>query len=826
MEILETLGSTPQSRFGHTMSLISETKAVLFGGATGDTGKYSITGETYSFDLVTRLWRKIEAAGNAPSPRAAHASAAIERNQLVIYGGATGAGGLASDDLYLLDIKDGEDKAQWNIIPVVGPTPGRRYGHTLTYAKPFLVAFGGNTGSEPVNDTWCLSIEKLPYSWQKLDTKSEMPLARVYHSAALCRHGPAMGMIVIFGGRSGDQVALHDAWGLRRHRSGAWDWVKAPYKTDSEQPVARYQHSSSFIGSIMVVLGGRTNNTGGTVGMEVYDTGTSEWTRMSAIQKFRHASWFVDNFLYIYGGFENDSPNIPTGAVTRINILRLFEGNDVLYKQTQAFLAPLKSKTYSAGTSPNRSIDEGRSDSGSPMSRSFDTGLSHNKPTYQSSNTFKPRGDGIMGNTGMRGDRMRDFKFASDVYVAFPEQTKGGEDVVKRQIPFDKFVDDGKKPASNKFLYTSPINNLGTNQQNIANFFLSKLLRPKDYFNPDLNAAFEFKPEYIIELCNQAEAVIRNQPIVLYVQSPIKIFGDIHGQYSDLMRFFDLFGSPSYAGNQEGDIESFDYLFLGDFVDRGSHSLETICLLLALKVKYPEQIHLIRGNHEDKWINNGFGFSDECAYRLGEDPTEEDSVFNRFNALFEWLPLAAVVDGRIMCLHGGIGSSLNKIEDIEKLERPLEVIHEVSTAEQKLVVDILWSDPTDSDTELGIQPNIVRDPGGTGNIVKFGPDQVQKFCNNNGLSLIIRAHECVMDGFERFAGGQLITLFSATDYCGRHKNAGAVLILKKNFEIIPKLIYPQNANAQNWIEDEETLKKRPPTPPRWKNTLPRKSSFE
>lgn len=159
---------------------------------------------------------------------------------------------------------------------------------------------------------------------------------------------------------------------------------------------------------------------------------------------------------------------------------------------------------------------------------------------------------------------------------------------------------------------------------------------------------------------------------------------------------------------------------------------------------------------------------------------------------------------------------MNYIDEIETLQRPLEVIHEVSTPEQQLVVDILWSDPTDSDygsltqylsaSEFGIQPNIIRDPAGTGNIVKFGPDRVQSFLHKNNLNLIVRAHECVMDGFERFAGsslspktfslaGQLITLFSATDYCGRHKNAGAVLILKRNFEIIPKLIYPQNINS-------------------------------
>ncbi len=168
--------------------------------------------------------------------------------------------------------------------------------------------------------------------------------------------------------------------------------------------------------------------------------------------------------------------------------------------------------------------------------------------------------------------------------------------------------------------------------------------------------------------------------MVLKLKPPTKIFGDIHGQYSDLMRFFDLWGAPKEGVG--GDIDSFDYLFLGDYVDRGNHSLETICLLMALKLKYPKRIHMIRGNHEDRWINNGFGFSEECMNRLGEDPDEEDSIFNKINELFDWLPLGAVIAKKIICLHGGIGSSLNYIEEIEHLKRPLEVIHEVSTPEQ------------------------------------------------------------------------------------------------------------------------------------------------
>jgi diadenosine tetraphosphatase ApaH/serine/threonine PP2A family protein phosphatase len=641
-----------------------------------------------------------------------------------------------------------------------------------------------------------------------------------------------MGMIVIFGGRSGDQVALNDAWGLRRHRSGAWDWVKAPYKGEKDPPLARYQHSSLFVGSAMVVLGGRTNNVGENVGMEVYDTETSEWYKMSTIQRFRHASWVVDKFIYVHGGFEHDSPNVPTDTIAKINILKTFQTHDSLYQKASSLLGSLNEKTTTSSlTSPDTSMDSGsNSKSTSPQSyspnTSYDNMYKSSTNSYNTNYTLKnDKLQNLYGSSNNKTSNEKNFQFSKEVYVAGYDAK--GDNLIKQKISIDKFGEDrlgmtGKQ--TNKYS-NSTLNQSSNNPQNIASLFLGKLLQPKTYINFDSNSGFDFKPEHIIALCNQAQAVLETQSMVLRVQSPIKIYGDIHGQYSDLMRFFDLFGAPC-QGNQEGDIESFDYLFLGDFVDRGSHSLETVCLLLALKVKYPDQIYLIRGNHEDKWINNGFGFSDECANRLGEDPTDEDSVFNRVNRLFEWLPLAAVIDNKIICLHGGIGSTLADVEDIEKLQRPLEVIHEVSTPEQQLVVDILWSDPTDSDTEYGIQSNTIRDPGGTGNIVKFGPDRVQKFLQNNGLSLVIRAHECVMDGFERFAGGQLITVFSATDYCGKHKNAGAVLILKKNFEIIPKLIYPQNANNNNWIEDDDALKKRPPTPPRWKNNNIRKTSFE
>ena len=281
------------------------------------------------------------------------------------------------------------------------------------------------------------------------------------------------------------------------------------------------------------------------------------------------------------------------------------------------------------------------------------------------------------------------------------------------------------------------------------------------------------------------------------------------------MRLFEEYGTPSTAG----DITYIDYLFLGDYVDRGSHSLETICLLLALKIEHPSAVHLIRGNHEVSlfgvwWyrreekgeesergkdhplvdffvpagqperrrrrprltplflgkklplslqaadINALFGFRLECIERLG-DP-HGVWAWTRLNALFNYLPLAALIEDRILCMHGGIGRSISRIEQIAELQRPLKM-----EDGGLVLMDLLWSDPTTNDAVEGVQPS-PRGPG----LVTFGPDRVIEFCKENELQMIVRAHECVMDGFERFAQGHLITLFSATNYCGTANNAG------------------------------------------------------
>jgi hypothetical protein len=174
------------------------------------------------------------------------------------------------------------------------------------------------------------------------------------------------------------------------------------------------------------------------------------------------------------------------------------------------------------------------------------------------------------------------------------------------------------------------------------------------------------------------------QPTVIReIKPPVKVFGSLHGNYTDLMRFFDIWKAPS----EQGDIHGFDYVFLGNYVDRGAYSLEVICLLMALKLKYPKQIFLLRGSHEDKNVNKYLGFGEECAKRLEEDINSPTSVFAKINEMFDYLPLAAIISdkasgNKVFCVHGGIGSTAMKIEDIEKIQRPVSLnLGEINTQE-------------------------------------------------------------------------------------------------------------------------------------------------
>jgi serine/threonine-protein phosphatase PP1 catalytic subunit len=151
--------------------------------------------------------------------------------------------------------------------------------------------------------------------------------------------------------------------------------------------------------------------------------------------------------------------------------------------------------------------------------------------------------------------------------------------------------------------------------------------------------------------------VLREQKMMVEIEAPIKICGDIHGQYYDLLRIFEHCGYPGESS----------YLFLGDYVDRGKQSLETVCLLLAYKIKFPNKIHLLRGNHEISVTNRIYGFYDECKRRYNV------KLWRSFTDLFNYLPVVALIDEKIMCMHGGLSPDLRNLNQINEIQRPTDI---------------------------------------------------------------------------------------------------------------------------------------------------------
>ena len=246
-------------------------------------------------------------------------------------------------------------------------------------------------------------------------------------------------------------------------------------------------------------------------------------------------------------------------------------------------------------------------------------------------------------------------------------------------------------------------------------------------------------------LCLKAKEIFKSQPILLELEAPIKICGDVHGQYYDLLRLFEYGGYPPDS----------NYLFLGDYVDRGRQSLETICLLFAYKIKYPENFFLLRGNHECASINRIYGFYDECKRRFNV------KLWKTFTETFNFLPVAALVSGKIFCMHGGLSPDLKVMDQIKKIPRPTDV------PDTGLLCDLLWSDPESSVKQWGENDRGVS--------YTFGTSVVDDFLQKQDLDLICRAHQVVEDGYEFFANRQLVTLFSAPNYCGEFDNAGAMM---------------------------------------------------
>jgi serine/threonine-protein phosphatase PP1 catalytic subunit len=275
----------------------------------------------------------------------------------------------------------------------------------------------------------------------------------------------------------------------------------------------------------------------------------------------------------------------------------------------------------------------------------------------------------------------------------------------------------------------------------------------------------------IERICLAAKKILLSQQSLLELTAPIKICGDIHGQFTDLLRLFEHGGYPPEA----------NYLFLGDYVDRGRQSIETISLLLCYKIKYPENFFLLRGNHECATINRVYGFYNECKRRLSI------RLWKILTDCFDCLPLAALIDEKILCMHGGISPELKSLEQIKNIIRPIEI------PDSGLICDLLWSDPNSDILGWGYNDRGVS--------FTFGQDCVEKFLLKHDLDLICRAHQVVEDGYEFFARRRLVTIFSAPNYCGEFDNAGAIMNVDKALTCSFHILRPKTPKFKKleWI---------------------------
>jgi len=254
------------------------------------------------------------------------------------------------------------------------------------------------------------------------------------------------------------------------------------------------------------------------------------------------------------------------------------------------------------------------------------------------------------------------------------------------------------------------------------------------------------------QLCERAREILMEESNVQAVRCPVTVCGDVHGQFHDLIELFQIGGA----------LPDTNYLFMGDYVDRGYYSVETVTLLVALKVRYSDRITILRGNHESRQITQVYGFYDECLRKYGTA-----NVWKYFTDLFDYLPLTALIEKQIFCLHGGLSPSIDTLDHIRSLDRVQEVPHEGP------MCDLLWSDPDDR-SGWGISP---RGAGYT-----FGQDISEQFNHNNGLTLVARAHQLVMEGYNWCHERSVVTIFSAPNYCYRCGNQAAIMEIDENMK--------------------------------------------
>jgi protein phosphatase len=259
---------------------------------------------------------------------------------------------------------------------------------------------------------------------------------------------------------------------------------------------------------------------------------------------------------------------------------------------------------------------------------------------------------------------------------------------------------------------------------------------------------------FLSPFLKEMKQLLSKEPMLLELDGSFVIVGDLHGHFLDLCRIFKTFQHPN----------DFKYLFLGDLVDRGEFSFETIFFIFLLKYLFPKSVYIIRGNHEFASMCSECGFRSEIQVLY-----TGTNIFELILEVFNELPLAAILQHNIFCVHGGLCPELKSVDQIKLIQKPLYHFHD------QLIEGLVWSDPSP-----GV-PNYMISTRNLGYL--FGQKQVDSFLQNNSLKMIIRAHQCIQNGIDYLFGNQVATVFSASNYCGKKLNQSGALILTKSGEI-------------------------------------------
>ncbi|EWH16269.1 Ppg1p [Saccharomyces cerevisiae P283] len=300
-------------------------------------------------------------------------------------------------------------------------------------------------------------------------------------------------------------------------------------------------------------------------------------------------------------------------------------------------------------------------------------------------------------------------------------------------------------------------------------------------------------PEVTVRaLCFKLKEMLVKESNVIHIQTPVTVVGDMHGQFHDMLEIFQI-GGP---------VPDTNYLFLGDYVDRGLYSVETIMLLIVLKLRYPSRIHLLRGNHESRQITQSYGFYTECLNKYGGN----SRVWQYLTDIFDYLVLCCIIDDEIFCVHGGLSPNVQTIDQIKIIDRFREIPHDGAMA------DLVWSDPEENNNPTLDHPDnsgqhFQVSPRGAG--YTFGRSVVEKFLRMNDMNRIYRAHQLCNEGYQIYYDGLVTTVWSAPNYCYRCGNKASILELYSKdqfyfnvFEEAPEnKLLKENSMNDNALED-------------------------